>query len=78
MQTYQVFIQETPIRNANNQNWEANLVLVGEVKAKNSDHAFLLAKRYCNHPVIKNLTVKLRKEESNARKLSSSDKRKTS
>jgi len=55
MQTYQVFIQEIPIRNERTKNWEVNLVPVNTVQARNSNEAMMLAKRYTNHPVIEKL-----------------------
>jgi len=52
---YKVYIQNAPTRNKRTQDWEASLELLGQVEAKDSNHAFFLARRYCNHPIIEKL-----------------------
>jgi len=49
---YNVYIQNKPILNKKTREFSANLELLGQVEANNYSHAFLLAKRYCEHPVL--------------------------
>lgn len=55
MQTYNVYLQAEPTKKSRSHGvseFHANFELLGQVNATSSEHAFTLARRYCNHPVI--------------------------
>lgn len=66
MSTYNVYLQAEPTKKSRGpgiMEFHTNFQLLGQIEARNSEHAFTLARRYCNHPVIEKVTLKKKEEK---------------